>query len=142
MNQCGDCRACCILLPVSAINKPTNTRCKHICDVGCSIYADRPTTCAEFECGYLQADNVPESLRPDKCGIIFIKRTERIFSGALMPGIKTTDTAKAQIEDFRRQGFSVVLLSLSEKKPLMMLAAGHLADEVMTEYKEALSGNI
>lgn len=130
------------MLPVKAINKLANVRCKHVCAVGCAIYETRPQTCAEFECGYLQAENVPESLRPDKCGIIFIKRTDRIFSGVLMPDIKITDMAKGQIEDFRRQGFSVVLLSLREKKPLIMLAAGHIADEIMNEYKEALSGKI
>ena len=142
MAECGECRACCTLLPVEAINKPINTRCKHVCEAGCAIYDARPQTCAEFECGYLQGENIPESLRPDKCGIIFIKRTDRIFSGALMPDIKTTDLAKGQIDSFQKQGFSVVLISLNEKKPLLMLADGHDSDEVMTEYKEALNGNL
>lgn len=143
MRECGECTACCTLLPVLAINKPANSPCHLLCDRGCSIYETRPTTCAEFECGYLQAgDDVPESLRPDKCGIIFIKRTDRIFSGALMPKIKTTDQAKGQIDAFVKQGYSVVLFSVNEKKPLLMLADGHCADEIMSEYKESLSGNL
>ena len=128
---------------MEAISKPINTRCKHVCEDGCAIYDTRPQTCAEFECGYLQVgDDVPESLRPDRCGIIFIKRTDRIFSGALMPEIKTTDVAKGQIESFRKQGYSVVLLSLAEKKPLLMLAEEHQSKEIIREYRESLNGNL
>jgi len=140
--NCGEGRACCTLLPVAAISKPINTQCSHVCGAGCAIYHTRPKTCAEFECGYLQGGNIHESLRPDNCGIIFIKRTDRIFSGVLMPQIKTTDAAKGQINAFNKQGFSVVLVSLKEKNPLLMLADGHLADEITTEYERALNGNI
>lgn len=139
--QCDGCTACCTLLPIEAINKPVNTPCQY-CDAGCSIYPDRPQTCAEFECAYLQGRNVPLSLRPDNCGIIFIKRTDRIFSGVLMADRKPTEAARGQIDAFLKQGFSVVLSSLSEKKPLLMLADNHNSDDIMGEYKEALSGNV
>lgn len=139
--KCDGCTACCTLLPIEAINKPINTHCQH-CDLGCTIYENRPQTCADFECAYLHGDNLPLSLRPDKCGIIFIKRNYRIFSGCLMPDIKTTDQARGQIDDFIKQGFSVILISLNEKRPLLMLADGHDSDEIMREYEEALSGNL
>ena len=139
--SCDGCTACCSLLPIEAINKPANTDCRY-CDAGCSIYEDRPETCAEFECGYLQGKNLPLSLRPDKCGIIFIKNTHRIFSGVLVPEIKPTNDAKGQIDAFLNQGFSVMVLSVNEKKPLLRLAEGHGFDEIIHEYKEALSGNL
>ena len=142
MNKCGDCRACCTLLPVDAIEKPVNTRCQHVCATGCSIYQTRPDTCAEFDCAYLQAENVPESLRPDKCGVIFIKRADRIFSGLLMPGVKTTDAAKAQVDSFLKQGYSVVLTSLEINQPLVKLAEGHDPKEIHNEYREALGGDL
>lgn len=142
MNNCGECTACCTMLPVAAINKPSNTPCQHLCGRGCSIYENRPTTCAEFECAYLHANNIPKSLRPDKCGIIFIKRTDRIFSGVLLSNRKTTEVAKGQIDAFIKQGFSVILMSTKEKKPLLMLAKGHNSDQIMNEYKESLNGDL
>ena len=141
MNKCGTCTACCTLLPIEPIDKPVNTPCQY-CAGGCSVYDSKPETCTEFACAYLQGENVPEELRPDKCGIIFIKRTDRIFSGALMPEIKTTDLAKGQIRSFNEQGYSVVLISLKEKHPHLMLGKGHKAWTVMAEYKEAISGDV
>lgn len=139
--NCDGCTACCILLPIDAISKPVNTDCQY-CNNGCRIYESRPQTCADFECAYLQGRNLPRSLRPDECGIIFIKRTDRIFSGVLMADMQPTNAAKGQIDAFVKQGYSVILSSLSEKKPLIMLADGHDSNEVMDEYKEALSGNL
>ena len=118
-----------------------NTHCQY-CDDGCSIYDSKPETCAEFKCAYLDGKNAPEELRPDKCGIIFIKHTDRIFSGALMPNIKITDIAKGQIQSFNDQGFSVAMLSVDESKPYVMLANGHDIEVIMKEYKEAISGNL
>lgn len=118
-----------------------NTPCPHDCGGGCSIYDSKPQTCNEFECAYLQGRNVPEALRPDKCGIVFFKKTNRVFVGAIMPGVEVADIAKGQIESFKQQGYSVVLL-LAGKKPHIMLADEHDADSIMQEYTGALDGNL
>lgn len=141
MKSCGDCTACCTLLPVTELNKPRNVLCEH-CEVGCSIYKDRPQSCVDFNCAYLQADNTPESLRPDKCGIMFIKKTNRIFAGYLVPGIKVTEIAKNQISNFQKQGYSVLLFSEKEELPLLKLAYKHKKDEIIFEYNESLNGNV
>ena len=105
--ECGDCTACCTLLPIKVINKPINTRCQH-CVGGCSIHETKPQTCAEFQCAYYQADNVPIDLRPDKCGVIFIKIDDKTFRGVIDPEMEMSDMAKAQIKDFRKQGYEVI----------------------------------
>jgi hypothetical protein len=141
MPNCDGCTACCTLLPVTEINKPRNVTCEH-CAVGCSIYKDRPQSCRDFECAYLQGNNIPESLRPDKCGIMFIKKTDRIFVGFLVPGVKITEEAKGQIDSFQKQGFSVILFSTKEEKPLLKLSKKHRTSEIIAEYNETLNGNI
>lgn len=141
MNDCGTCTACCTLFPIEPIGKPVNTHCPH-CDGGCSIYEDKPQTCTDFECAYLQGKNVPESLSPDKCGVIFTKKSDRIFTGMLILSVEVSDTAKAQIKDFNKQGYSVILLSVKENKPLLKLGQGHNANEIMQEYKEAINADI
>lgn len=138
--ECAECTACCTLLPIAPIGKPVNTPCPH-CDGGCSIYKTKPQTCNEFECAYIQAPSVPEALRPDICGIIFYKKTERIMVGALT-GSEVTDTARRQVTDFNAQGYSVVLLSVARGKPHLMLSDGHGAEDVMSEYVGALRGNL
>lgn len=139
--DCGNCTACCTLLPIAEIGKPINTPCQH-CDKGCTIYQGKPKTCTEFECAYIQGKQLPEKLRPDKCGIIFYKRTDHIFTGAIIGGAEVTDAAKQQIASFNEQGYSVVLLSVEEKAPLLCLANGHRAAEVQRDYLEAVSGNV
>ena len=143
MNTCGECTACCTLSVVEELNKEAGVTCKHcVLQKGCSIYEDRPKVCKDFECAYLQAGNNIE-LRPDKCGVMFFKKNERIFTGVLVPGVDVTNTAKGQIEAFNRQGISVILLKLGEEKPMIMTAPTHNKMAIYAEYLTLLkNGNI
>lgn len=74
---CGDCSLCCRLMGIAELNKPVNQWCPH-CAVldkpsraGCKIYESRPPSCAGFQCMWLMEENIPDSLRPDKCGVLF-----------------------------------------------------------------------
>jgi len=67
---CGECTACCTTCAVSAINKPINIRCQHVCDSGCGIYAERPGPCREYRCAW-HLGLIPEKFRPDKNGIVW-----------------------------------------------------------------------
>lgn len=78
--SCGECTACCTVLAVWELEKPMRRACDHLCRDGCGIYADRPFTCAQFNClwlrGALPAD---VSYRPDYLGVIFdaVKHTDQ-----------------------------------------------------------------
>jgi len=139
--ECGECTACCSVLKIDALDKPAYTPCTH-CNKGCTIHKTKPQTCTEFECGYYQGKNIPIELRPDNCGIIFIKKTDRIFSGLIVPGVEVTDIAKGQIKAFNDQGYSVILLKQGANQFHLMLADGHRAEDIYKEYQEYLSGNI
>lgn len=67
---CGTCTMCCKLLGVSELSKPRNTWCTN-CEIGkgCSIYPDRPSSCAGFECAWLLGV-LPEDERPDKTKVV------------------------------------------------------------------------
>ena len=75
--SCGSCRACCVVLGFeaaegeSAFTKPPSTPCRHLVQIGCGIYADRPPVCRRFECAWIGAPNLPDELRPDLCGVLF-----------------------------------------------------------------------
>jgi hypothetical protein len=75
--SCGECRACCITLGFqqregeAPFEKPHGVPCPHLIQIGCGIYNERPPVCRRFECGWLQAPNLPDALRPDRCGVLF-----------------------------------------------------------------------
>ena len=134
-SRCGECTACCITLPVDALSKPANEMCVH-CDGGCTIYEDRPQDCSLFECAYLQSTAQIE-LRPDNCGIIFEKLTDKIFFGTVFK--QPTKAAVEQVHSFIDQGFSVVLVSNIKRFPLKIhVAPGHDEGEIRSELFEYL----
>lgn len=139
--NCDECFVCCTLLPIDELNKSIGTVCQHY-NNGCTIYCSKPKVCLDFVCAYLEGSNTSENLRPDKCGIMFFKKTERIFSGVLVPGKQITDIARNQIKSFNEQGYSIVLLSTEKKEPYIMLADGHKSIEIFNEYIKVINGNI
>lgn len=70
--SCGKCTACCTIMGVAALNKERYSPCKHVCNQGCAIYADRPQECQLWQCawksGWIDGD---ERRRPDNLGVMF-----------------------------------------------------------------------
>ncbi len=69
---CGTCTLCCKIMPVLELEKHAMTWCKH-CDIGkgCKIYDNPPQSCRTFNCLWLTNGWMPDSLRPDRCGIVY-----------------------------------------------------------------------
>ncbi|MEM1355584.1 MAG: hypothetical protein AAGC44_12350 [Planctomycetota bacterium] len=68
--RCGGCTACCYGLHIQELNKPTFAQCPHQCAAGCSVYTDRPGSCRDYQCLWLQG-HLGEQDRPDKLGVLF-----------------------------------------------------------------------
>lgn len=74
--SCGECSKCCRILAISELDKPANKACPHVragaC--ACSIYKDRPESCAGYKCGWLasqsKSEPMPPDLRPDRSHMI------------------------------------------------------------------------
>jgi hypothetical protein len=67
--QCGDCQLCCRLLPVRALGKKANERCRHQkFKKGCAVYnsAAMPPECKLWNCRWLVNDDAAELGRPDR----------------------------------------------------------------------------
>jgi hypothetical protein len=62
---------CCKLLSVAELEKAPGTWCG-LCDVksGCSAYAQRPTECRQFYCGYLLDPTLDEHWKPSLCKLV------------------------------------------------------------------------
>jgi len=80
--SCGSCTLCCKLLGVKELSKPDGVWCK-FCNKsggspgGCTIYANRPDSCQEFQCGYL-INHLPEEFRPDRVKMVITGTSEEI----------------------------------------------------------------
>jgi len=72
MRECGECTWCCYFTTAPELNKKVNEYCKHcIPDKGCSTYEQRLQVCKVFSCLWLKQQQIPESLRPDRCSVMF-----------------------------------------------------------------------
>lgn len=141
--ECGECTACCTLSVVEELDKKAGVTCEHcVLTKGCSIYAKRPKVCKEFECAYLQGGRSINT-RPDKCGIMFFKKSDRIIVGMLVPGVEVTFQGKKQIASFNMQGFSVAIRRIDSADVLLSLAPDHKEKDIQEEYLKSLKhGNI
>ena len=75
--SCGDCSACCITLGIDVpeLRKQPGVPCQHLVGGGCGIYQTRPTLCREYYCLWRLLVELPDMVRPDRCGVMFSLRT-------------------------------------------------------------------
>ena len=120
MNHCGSCTACCRVFSIAEMpEKKAGDWCQH-CAVGkgCKIYEKRPPTCVEFSCLWLLSqdrgprEKLPESLRPDRCKVVFSPSTnEQIMAATTMPNSPLAwqrDDVMSLINAMVKGGMSVV----------------------------------
>ena len=71
--RCGTCTLCCKLLKIPETESDKGSWCQH-CTTGkgCGIYEERPQRCADFMCGYLIWDAVPDHWLPAKSRIVVV----------------------------------------------------------------------
>lgn len=130
-DRCGTCTACCDTFPVNWLGKGPNEPCEH-CLLGCQIHDSKPDECLTFECMYYQTE-VPLDLRPDQCGVIFEKLSDRLIYGTVIA--RLTAKAAKQVYAFQAQGFSVVLAHNIGNSSRTVLAEDHDPDEIQAEFQ-------
>ena len=90
---CGSCNVCCVALTINdvALQKPEGYRCRNTqADHGCAIYADRPRTCRDFDCGWRLLKWVKQTMRPDRSGVLIRLHGDVLPTGERRLGIAIT----------------------------------------------------
>lgn len=140
MAECGSCTMCCKLLGVEELKKPAFQWCQH-CAVGkgCRIYADRPPTCAEYECLYRTAPAGTKlsdpALRPDRCKVVIAGTTNpHVISAHVDPGYRDAwqkEPVYTLLKNLAEGGIRVVITwdNRPEKISLMGVAPGVVRKE-------------
>jgi hypothetical protein len=115
--KCGDCKACCTVMSIDAVDSPCGEACKHLTESGCGIYKRRPEACQTWNClwkmGLLLLDE-----RPDKCGLVLdVTRggpmqalvVREVWEGAL-------EQAQGTLERLASEGHVLYIISGESRK--------------------------
>jgi uncharacterized protein len=106
---CGDCTACCTLMAVTELRKPSRRACDHVRTGGCAIHPERPAGCRLFHCLWLRgAVGVDEAQRPDALGVMFdyfvtpASGEEHTLAFEVWPGALDAPAARAIVDALAR----------------------------------------
>ena len=120
MKTCGDCRLCCKVFPLPVLDKPGDEWCKFAGPLGCSIHEDgQPAVCREYACYWLEHEELPDELRPDRVGIVVTERGTIAAGGEQLPVLLFNQdhpracrrrSARAMIDGFVNRGAVAMLL--------------------------------
>lgn len=98
--SCGSCFSCCVWLGIAELRKHTGQTCKHLTgtqgpEQRCSIYAQRPKACAEYQCLWRShPDFGNDDDRPDRSGLL-VTAYQAKGTGPFAATIIVTDPSKA-----------------------------------------------
>jgi hypothetical protein len=131
IRYCGECRLCCLIQEVTELKKPEGQICDYCSDKdGCTIYEKRPQSCKDFHCLWqlgLMKDKGCK-LRPDKIGFIALAKEEVkgyspvVQLNSLYEESFKSEIAKQLIKNWREAGFNIALVSIMDKKSVLLLA--------------------
>lgn len=108
MNKCGSCTLCCTLFVVKELDKRAGVACDY-CTNSCEIYKDRPQSCKDLQCAYIQMIEVSDLMRPDNLGVVFEKLDSDLIFGTVDPKHRDFRHMNGQINSFLKEGINVVI---------------------------------
>jgi len=115
--ECGRCTACCTAVAVLELNKAPGQPCPKLRAgrPGCGVYADRPSSCCTFKCGWLLGFGTDND-RPDRSGIVFHEHqvgggTPYVIASEMVAGAARRPWAASVIKTAREAGRPVLLLA-------------------------------
>jgi hypothetical protein len=120
MRKCGQCRLCCNVFPLPALEKPAGRWCRHVGPAGCSIHElGLPEVCSQYACYWLDHESLPDESRPDRIGMVVTESGTVSVGGREFPvlviNLLNADSdrgpaAKTMIADFLTAGMALLLL--------------------------------
>ena len=127
MSRCGGCTLCCYLGGVPYLKKPSMTECKHIVPGrGCDIYEHRPGTCREYTCVWQAKEDWPDSLRPDRCHVMFKMDGENnlvVVIDPSYPDVWRRPEILRVVDEAFIKGYAIIVMRGTEKFALLLPAS-------------------
>lgn len=120
MRTCGECRLCCNVFPLPALDKPEGSWCRLLGPGGCTVHElGKPEVCSQYACYWLDHENLPEEFRPDRVGMVVTESGTVAVGGHVLPILVITlatpdadrgPAAQAMLGDFLAAGMAALLL--------------------------------
>lgn len=120
MRRCGECRLCCSVFPLPALDKPAGVWCRLLGPGGCTVHdLGQPEVCSRYACWWLEHEDLPDEARPDRLGVVVTESGTVTVRGRELPvlviNLVNPDSdrgpaARKMIEDFLAAGMAALLL--------------------------------
>lgn len=132
---CGDCTACCTVMGVDELDKAQWQPCAQMRDRnddarrcgGCSVYSDRPASCAAFKCLWLAGLILArEDDRPDRSGLVLIpveNARQAVTAFELWKGAASRGPGKRLVDRLRAAQLEVLVGNPTGMRKLTPLTA-------------------
>jgi hypothetical protein len=136
--ECGECQACCKILPISEIGKKAGVRCDNQkFGVGCKVHGTpaQPGSCKRWNCWWL-LDPTCDLSRPDRAGYVidpspdFVILGDDVFAGRKVAALqiwcdeKRRDAwtgARVWIEKMLKGKDAVILVRYGSKEAMAVI---------------------
>ena len=120
MRPCDDCRLCCKVFPVPALDKPAGAWCRHAAAGGCANHGpQKPEICRQYDCYWREHEALCESWRPDRIGIVVTEAGSVAAGDCLLPVVlfqedfaeaSRGDAARELLDHFVQRGVAVMII--------------------------------
>lgn len=120
MRTCGECRECCRVFPLPALDKPAGEWCRLLGPGGCTVHGPgQPEVCRLYSCYWLDHEELPGEARPDRVGLVVTEAGTVAVGGRDMPALVINraqadsdrgTVARALIGEFTAAGMACLLL--------------------------------
>lgn len=121
MRKCGECRACCKVFPLPALDKPAGTWCRLLGPGGCTVHGGgaQPEVCRLYSCYWLDHESLPEEWRPNLLGLVVTESGMVTIEGRELPVLVVNllnpdsdrgPAAQAMLQKFLAEGMALLLL--------------------------------
>ena len=126
MRKCGECRQCCNVFPLPALDKPAGVWCRLLGPGGCTVHdLGQPEVCRQYACYWLEHEGLSEESRPDRVGMVMTESGTVPVGGYRLPvlviNLANPDSdrgpvAKAMLDEFLAAGMAALLLHGSDMR--------------------------
>jgi hypothetical protein len=120
MRPCGDCRLCCKVFPLPVLEKPAGAWCRYSCAGGCAIHGLlMPEVCRRYDCFWREHDDLLESWRPDRIGIVVTESGNVTIGCHPLPvvlfeediaGASRCEAGREMLDRLISRGFAVMII--------------------------------
>ena len=124
--HCGDCSLCCKVLGIPELDKPKDSWCPNFAaGIGCRVYEDRPPSCHNFSCRWLNDTSLGPEWKPSVCKMVLDSRP-RMLTVHVDPAVSRPWRAEPYYSVLKRlsaQGLTrnVIVLVIEKRRSLVML---------------------